>query len=62
VVASGETAPTDQSYVVYEDLTGRIDAQLTKLRQVIETDVPAFNALVREQNVPAVVIKPATKD
>jgi photosystem II stability/assembly factor-like uncharacterized protein len=62
VVASGETAPTDQSYVVYEDLTGKIDAQLAKLRQVIDADVPAFNALVREQNVPAVVIKPTTKD
>jgi photosystem II stability/assembly factor-like uncharacterized protein len=62
VVASGETAPTDQSYVVYEDLTRRIDAQLGTLRQVIDNDVPAFNALVREQNVPAVVIKPTTKD
>jgi photosystem II stability/assembly factor-like uncharacterized protein len=62
VVASGETAPTDQSYVVYEDLTGKIDVQLAKLRQVIDTDVPAFNTLVREQNVPAVVIKPTTKD
>jgi len=28
---------------------------------VIDTYVPAFNALVREQNVPAVVIKPAAK-
>jgi photosystem II stability/assembly factor-like uncharacterized protein len=62
VVATGETAPTDQSYAVYEELTGKIDAQLAKLRQVIDTDVPAFNALVREQNVPAVVIKPTTKD
>jgi photosystem II stability/assembly factor-like uncharacterized protein len=62
VVASGETAPTDQSYVVYEDLTGKIDTQLAKLRQVIDADVPAFNTLVREQNVPAVVIKPTTKD
>jgi hypothetical protein len=61
-VATGETAPTDQSYVVYDELTDKIDAQLAKLRQVIDTDVPAFNALVREQNVPAVVIKPTTKD
>jgi len=62
VVGGGAAAPTDQSYVVYEDLTGKIDAQLARLRQVIDTDVPAFNTLVREQNVPAVVIKPATKD
>jgi len=47
---------------VYEDLTAKIDAQLARLRQVVDTDVPAFNALVREQNVPAVVIKPAGKE
>ena len=62
VVGGADAAPTDQAYVVYEDLTGKIDAQLAKLRQVIDTDVPAFNALVRDQNVPAVVIKPTTKD
>jgi hypothetical protein len=53
----GDAAPTDQSYVVYEDLTTKIDAQLGRLRQVIDTDVPAFNAMVREQNVPAVVVR-----
>ena len=46
---------------LYEDLAAKIDAQLTRLRQVIDTDVPAFNALVREQNVPAVVVKPTAK-
>ena len=60
VVAGADAAPTDQSYVVYEDLTGRIDAQLARLRQVIDADVPAFNTLVREQNVPAVVVKRGT--
>jgi len=62
VVGGGDAPPTDQSYAVYEDLTAKIDAQLARLRQVVDTDVPAFNALVREQNVPAVVIKPAGKE
>jgi hypothetical protein len=62
VVGGGDAAPTDQSYVVYEDLAGKIDTQLGRLRQVIDTDVPAFNALVREQSIPAVVIKPTSKD
>ena len=61
VVGGGDAAPTDPSYVVYEDLTAKIDGQLARLRQVIDTDVPAFNALVREQNVPAVVVKPTAK-
>jgi hypothetical protein len=36
---------------------GAIDAELAKLSQVMKTDVPAFNQLVRDQNIPAVVVK-----
>ena len=55
VVASGDAAPTAQAYAVYEDLTGRINAQLQKLDQVLRADLPEFNKLVRD--VPAVVVK-----
>jgi photosystem II stability/assembly factor-like uncharacterized protein len=58
VVGSAETAPTAQSYAVYEEVVGQIDGQLHKLAQIMKTDVPAFNQLVREQNIPAVVVKP----
>jgi hypothetical protein len=60
VVSGGEFPPTDQSYAVYEELTGQIDAQLQRLTQIMKTDLPAFNQLVREQNIPAVVVKPPT--
>jgi hypothetical protein len=59
VVARSETPPTDQSYAVYDELAAQIDAQLQKLLQVMKTDVPAFNQLVRDANIPAVVVKPA---
>jgi len=58
VVSRAETPPTDQSYAVYDELAGQIDAQLQKLGQVMKTDVPAFNQLVRDANIPAVVVKP----
>ncbi len=58
-ISGADAQPTDQQYGVYEDLTSRINAQLEKLRQVMATDVPAFNKLVRDQNVPAVWVKPA---
>jgi hypothetical protein len=58
VVASADAAPTEQSYAVYEDLTGRINAQLQKLEVIMKTDLPAFNVLVREQNIPAVIVRP----
>jgi hypothetical protein len=56
-VADGDYAPTDQSYVVYDDIVARIDAQLKALTAVMSVDLPAFNKLVRDQNIPAVVVK-----
>ena len=58
VVQSADGAPTDQSYAVYDELVVQIDAQLAKLAQIMKTEVPAFNQLVRDQNVPAVTVKP----
>lgn len=60
-IAGADAQPTDQHYGVYEDLVSRINAQLGKLEQALATDVPAFNKLVREQNVPAVWVKPASR-
>ena len=56
-VASADAAPTAQSIEVYSELAGKIDAQLTALRQVMATDLPAFNALVRDKNIPAVAVR-----
>ncbi len=61
VVTSADAAPTAQSQEIYNDLVAQIDAQLAKLKQIVQTDLPAFNRLVREQDVPAVVIKPPTQ-
>jgi len=60
VVAEADAAPTDQAFVVYSELAARIDDQLRKLAEVMRTDLPAFNKLVRDQDVPAVILKPKT--
>jgi photosystem II stability/assembly factor-like uncharacterized protein len=60
VVASAEAAPTAQAYAVYDEVVAGIDAQLQKLAQLMRSDVPAFNQLVRDQNIPAVVVKPTS--
>jgi photosystem II stability/assembly factor-like uncharacterized protein len=62
VVGSAEAAPTSQSYAVYDELVLDIDAQLAKLAQIIKNDVPAFNQLVRDQNIPAITLKPAAAE
>jgi hypothetical protein len=55
-VASAEAAPTAQSSAVYDELAARIDAELATLDRVLADDVPAFNRLVREKEIPAVRI------
>jgi len=53
-VDSADAAPTRQAYEVYDNLAGRIDAQLARLRAVMATDVAEFNTLIREAALPAI--------
>src|SRR4029434_6365673 len=62
VVATAESAPTAQAYACCDQVVAHIDAQLQKLAQLMRTDVPAFNQLVRDQNIPAVVVKPQSNN
>ena len=39
---------------VYADLAAKADAELAKLKEVWEKDVPALNKLVKESDVPAI--------
>ncbi len=57
VVDGADYPPTAQSYVVYNDLTTKIDAQLAKLAQIKTGDIPAFNKLFAEKNLPVIVTK-----
>jgi hypothetical protein len=61
VVSQSENAPNEQSYAVYEELVAQINVQLAKLAQIMKSDVPAFNQMVRDANIPAVVVKPASE-
>ncbi|HLK63764.1 MAG TPA: hypothetical protein VKU19_10020 [Bryobacteraceae bacterium] len=53
VVESSDDPPTAQSYMVYEDLATRANAELKSLNNLLTTDVAAFNKLVRDSNIPA---------
>ncbi len=55
VVANSLDAPTRQDYELFEDLSKRINVQLQGLQEIIDTDVVAFNALMRESEVPAII-------
>ena len=57
VAGSGEWAPTEQAETVRVELTAQIDTQLATLKGLIENDLPAFNQLVKEKSVDAIILK-----
>jgi photosystem II stability/assembly factor-like uncharacterized protein len=57
VVSSTEGRPTSQQEVVYRDLAGRIDRELGALKRLLQDDVRELNRLMRERDVPAVVVR-----
>jgi photosystem II stability/assembly factor-like uncharacterized protein len=56
-VTQSDTAPTEQSYAVFKDLSAQLQLQLDRLHTIETTDVAAFNQHVREQNIPAITLK-----
>src|SRR5205823_3552910 len=51
---SSDNQPTQQSYMVYEDLATRVNAELKKLEALTGPELMAFNKMIRDENVPAV--------
>ena len=51
-VSSTDARPTRQSHEVFNKLSGEVDTQLRRLREILDTDLPAFANLVREAEVP----------
>jgi photosystem II stability/assembly factor-like uncharacterized protein len=56
VVGSADSAPTQASYDVFDMLSKQLDEQLAKWKQIIVTDLPAYNELVKNQQVPAIIL------
>ncbi len=56
MVAIGSFRPTDQAVAVKNELIAQIDPQLARLQDILARDLPAFNQLVRDNEVPAVIV------
>jgi photosystem II stability/assembly factor-like uncharacterized protein len=60
VVESADSAPTQVSYDVFNMLSKQVDEQLARWKQIVGTDIPAYNDVVKKQEVPAIILaKPA---
>ena len=56
VVNSGNAAPTVGAVQRYQDLKSELDAVQAELQDVLETQVRGFTDLVKEKEVPAVIV------
>jgi hypothetical protein len=56
VNSSADSAPTAAAEARDEALKQQLDAQLARWHAVVETDLPGFEKLTRDQNIQAVII------
>jgi len=58
IVQAGDSAPSKQEYEVFKMLRDKLDQQLAAWKQIMSSDVPAFNQLVHNSDVPALYLPP----
>jgi photosystem II stability/assembly factor-like uncharacterized protein len=56
VVESADTAPTMQSYEVFDLVSKHVDEQLATWKEIVSTDVAAYNNFVKQQDVPMLIL------
>lgn len=54
---SGNMAPSKQAKEVYAELAAQVDTELNRLSALLASGLKAFNALIREKELPAIVVK-----
>ena len=59
MVQSADAGPTAQEGSIYRDIAPKVDTHLSRLRNIEATDITTFNNLMKELNVPAVMVKAA---
>ena len=55
--AQADAAPTKQVCEAFEEMSAAADQQIVQGKEMIETDVVAFSKLIRETDIPAIVLK-----
>jgi hypothetical protein len=58
VIESADTAPTEQSYAVLEDLNRQLETQVTAWKEIREKDLVALNEMMRKRDIPAIAPAP----
>ncbi|MEY3159669.1 MAG: hypothetical protein RLZZ49_1149 [Bacteroidota bacterium] len=56
MATSGNMAPSKQAREVYAELAVQVDTEISKLNSLLDSGLKAFNKLVRERELPAVIV------
>jgi hypothetical protein len=56
-IASGNGAPSKQAKEAYAVIGGQIDAELNKLKVILNDDLPKLNQLIHAKSMPVIGIK-----
>jgi hypothetical protein len=56
-ISTADATPTQQSYQVFDMLKQRSDQQVAKWDELVKSDLVNFNQLVRQQEVPAIILE-----
>jgi photosystem II stability/assembly factor-like uncharacterized protein len=54
IVEGGDARPTDQSYAVFKELSGRLDKELAKLDALLTGELAAFNAQLAQERLTSI--------
>ena len=59
--SSADSKPTDSAFAYYKEVAGRLASILSELDAVMNKDLADFNAEVRKEEIPPVVVVPKKK-
>ena len=57
VVAAADARPTDQSRDLFKELMEKADVEIANLKEIVDTDVPRLNLLLRDAGIPHIIIE-----
>jgi len=52
VVSVSDASPPEQAHAVYEDLSAKIEMQLTQLKKLEEKELPQLNEQIEQAGIP----------
>jgi hypothetical protein len=57
-VQAGDSAPSQQQFEAFKMLRDRLDQQVAAWKQIMASDVPAFNERMKSSNIPVLYLPP----